>query len=96
MIFPEELAKKREDIQQELLVVEERLQRELEKSLEEKPKHGPSGNGDREVDRNNTSFDDDVHSDNGQAEVDDRMVDEEEEEEQGSWGTLLKYKATMT
>lgn len=60
-------------------------------SLEEKPAHAQTGNGDREapeVDRNASFGDDndDNHSADGEAEVDDRM---EEEEDQGSLRAIL-------
>lgn len=80
--YDEELAKKREDIQKELVEVEERLQRDLERSLEEKPaaQFQPDGGVDKGASGDHVGVQDDegMPSEGEDAEQDDEEEDEGE------------------
>lgn len=96
----EELAKKREDIQKELVEVEERLQRELEKALEEKPTRGTSereegmqlqGDGDR----HNLSVEDEGQLRSGRGKLNEEEMEEEDGELDSDEEEHREGKATV-
>lgn len=81
----EELAKKREDIQKELVEVEERLQRELEKALEEKTTRGTSEREEGmqlqgDSDRHNLSVEDEGQLRSGRGKLNEEDMEEEDGE----------------